>query len=288
MTARKVMLLGGRGFIGSALARRLHQHKHAVTVITRDNLLSIPSLLKRHDVVVHLASSTTPGSSAAEPALEKQNLGLTKWLIELLAQHPGKPLIYFSSGGTVYGNPNETPVTEAAPLIPLSPYGSAKVMKEEICRVLCSNGSPVVVLRPSNAYGPGQVLKRGFGLMRHMLECCRTGAHLEVWGDGENIRDYLYIDDLVDATLRVIEAPQASGTYNIGSGVGHNINQIRLLVEQVSKRQLEIVQYPKRDADVRSVVLDASAFKNIFGWQTQVNLEQGMLATWQSINTQTV
>lgn len=288
MTALKVMLLGGTGFIGSAMAHRLQQEKHVVTVITRENLASVPSVIKSHDLVVHLASSTTPGSSAAEPALELQNIQLTKWLIELLAQHPGKPLIYFSSGGAVYGNQNETPVMEAAPLYPLSPYGSAKVMQEQMCRELRVIGNPVVILRPSNAYGPGQAIKKGFGLVRHMLECCRTGAPIEVWGDGENIRDYLFIDDLVDAAFRVIEARPASGTYNIGSGVGQSINQVRLLAEQVSKRNIKIVQHPQRDEDVRTVVLDASSFKNTYGWQPQVNLEQGMFATWQSINRQIV
>jgi UDP-glucose 4-epimerase len=192
-------------------------------------------------------------------------------------------LIFFSSGGTVYGNPAIFPVTEDSPIAPLSHHGASKAAQEILCRTLSTQGHAVTVLRPSNAYGPGQNLQQGFGLIRTMLEHARAGTTLEIWGDGENVRDYIYIDDVVQATLQLIWRPQDCGTYNLGCGVGYSINQVKDMVEKVCGARLNTVYRPSRGMDVRGVALDNSRLFGQLGWEAAVGLETGIELTWRSL-----
>lgn len=276
-----ILLLGGTGFIGGALAMRLRREGVPVRIVGRDDIQYLPQWLMGCSTVVHLASATTPGSSAAQPALEQVNLDLTRYLVQCLDAHPEIHLIYFSSGGTVYGNPAQLPVREGAQLSPLSPYGIAKVAQEVTCQELSVHGhSMVTILRPSNAYGPGQTVKSGFGLVRTLLEHARLGTSMGVWGDGNNVRDYIYIDDIVDATLRLIRRPQDAGIYNLGSGVGHSINQVKQLVERVTRSQIRTDYYQARGTDVREVVLDSARLQKVLGWRLGVELAKGIELTW--------
>jgi UDP-glucose 4-epimerase len=281
MKRNAVLLLGGHGFIGSALAQRLRSEGEAVHIVGRQDVAQLELLLPLCGTVVHLASSTTPGSSATRPEMEIDNLQLTLRLLDLLHKQPDKHLVFFSSGGTVYGNPATLPVTEAAPLVPLSHHGAAKVAQEAFCQVLRAQGHAVTILRPSNAYGPGQTMKNGFGLVRTMLEHARLGTPLQVWGDGENVRDYVYIDDIVDATLRLIRKPEVAGVYNLGSGIGHSVNQVRALVERVTGLPVKAIGYAARGVDVRSVVLCCTQMESKLGWRPATGLSQGIANTWQ-------
>jgi UDP-glucose 4-epimerase len=276
-----VLLLGGTGFIGSALAARLLREGVPVRVVSRVNLQHLPQWLTGCSTVIHLASATTPGSSSALPALEQANLDLTRHLVHCLQAHPEIHLIYFSSGGTVYGNPVQLPVDEDAPLAPLSPYGVAKVTQETMCQELRTRGKyAVTILRPSNAYGPGQTVTSGFGLVRTLLEHARLGTPMGIWGDGNNVRDFIYIDDVVDAALSLIRRPQDSGVYNLGNGMGHSINQVKQLVEQVTGLRIHTEHRPARGVDVRAGVLDSAKLSHRLGWLPGVELAQGVERTW--------
>ena len=283
MPRKAILLLGGHGFIGTALAQRLHSEGEQVHIVGRHNFDQLDLLLPLCCTVVHLASSTTPGASAMKPELEIGNLQLTLRLMELLHKQPDTHLVFFSSGGTVYGNPATLPVTEDAPLVPLSHHGAAKVAQEAFCQVLRAQGHAVTILRPSNAYGPGQTMKSGFGLVRTMLEHARLGTTLQVWGDGENVRDYVYIDDIVEATMQFIRRPDDVGTYNLGSGVGHSVNQVQQLVEQCSGRPLATHKHPARCADVRSIVLNCQRLYVALGWKPRVGLPEGMQSLWGAL-----
>jgi UDP-glucose 4-epimerase len=284
MSGNGVLLLGGTGFIGSALARRLQQDKISTHILGRHDAERIEQVLPQCNTVVHLASSTTPGSSAADPGMEKANLALTLRLLKAMRAQPETHLIFFSSGGTVYGNPDCLPVSEDTPIAPLSNHGAGKAAQEAFCRAQRAHGHAVTILRPANAYGPGQTLKGGFGLIRTMLECVRLGTPLEVWGDGENVRDFIYIDDIVEATTRLIQLPQDSGTYNLGSGVGYSVNQVRGIVEAQCGKELPTIFKPARGIDVRSVVLDNHRLTARLGWQAGVGLADGVARTWEWLN----
>ena len=283
MSREAILLLGGTGFIGSALARRLMLEKRPVHIVGRHNIGQLETLLPLCDTVIHLASATTPGSSARQPEMELGNLALTTHLLELLQTQPGTHLIYFSSGGTVYGNPEQLPVTEDALISPLSNYGVSKTRQEAACQTLRSQGCPVTILRPSNAYGPGQTLRNGFGLIRTLLEHARCGTPVEIWGDGESVRDFIYIDDIVEATALLIDRPQDSGTYNLGRGMGHSINQVLSYVESIVGNGLRITYRPARGVDVTAIILDNTRLKAQLGWQPVVGLAEGVARTWASL-----
>ncbi len=281
MSRDSVLLLGGTGFIGSALAKRLTHEKITAHVIGRQHADQLEHVLPQCGTVIHLACATTPGSSASQPHLELENLALTSRLLGLLHPQPPTHLIFLSSGGTIYGNPDRLPVTEDCPIAPLSNHGAAKASQEISCRAAQAQGHAVTILRPSNAYGPGQSLKSGFGLVRTMLEHARLGTPLEIWGDGENVRDFIHIDDIVEACTRFIELPEDSGTYNLGTGIGFSINQVKRLVESTSGKEVRATYRPARGVDVRSVVLDNSRLNERLGWRPAIGMADGVAHTWE-------
>jgi UDP-glucose 4-epimerase len=281
-----VLLLGGAGFIGGALARRLAREKMPVHILGRHKEDQLEQVLPQCGTVVHLACSTTPGATAANSSLELGNLTLTLRLLDLLKNQPETHLVFFSSGGTVYGNPRTLPVTEDSPIAPLSNHGASKASQEAFCRAFRAHGHAVTILRPSNAYGPGQTMKTGFGLVRTVLEHARLGTTLEIWGDGENVRDFIYVDDVAEACARLVLLPQDSETYNLGSGQGHGINTVWRVAEKVSGRALEKIHHPARAVDVRDVVLDISRLDAKLGWAPKVSLEEGMGRTWEWLRQQ--
>lgn len=296
MSGSDVLLLGGAGFIGTALARKLAAEGRRVHVLARhapaaaENVhflqggMDSPELLARllpHcGTVIHLASATTPGNSAGHPVRELENLAPSLRLLEALQTYPEIHLIFFSSGGTLYGNPQRLPVQEDDPVAPLSYHGAGKAAMEAFLHAFRMRGQAVTILRPSNAYGPRQTLKSGFGLIRTMLEHARLGTPLEVWGDGENVRDFIYIDDVAEACARFVELPQDNGTYNLGSGMGYSINQVRDIVERGTGVKLETVCRQARGIDVRAVVLDISRLEARLSWKPQTCLEEGVRRTW--------
>lgn len=281
MSRDGVLLLGGAGFIGSTLARRLEQETISVHIVGSHDGERLGHVLPQCATVIHLATATTPGSSATHPSQELGNLALTLRLLELMHSQPETHLIFFSSGGTIYGNPRRLPVTEDALIAPLSNHGAGKASQEAFCQAFRTQGHAVTIFRPSNAYGPGQGMRHGFGLVRTMLECIRGDIPLEIWGDGENVRDFIYIDDIVEASMRLIKLPQDSGTYNLGSGTGYSINQVRRIVESTSGRELKTIYRPGRGIDVRSVVLDNSRLSARLNWRPSVVLEDGVARTWE-------
>lgn len=281
---KPVLLLGGNGFIGEALAQRLRQVGIPVRVVSRVNVAHLEQLLLGCGTAVHLATCTTPGTSAQLPELEQTNLQLTQRLVNALQCHPTIHLIFFSSGGTVYGNPSTLPIAEHAPLLPLSNYGLAKVAQEDMCNSLRSLGHAVTILRPSNAYGPNQFTKGGFGLIPTILQHARMGTTLQIWGDGENLRDYIYIDDLVEAAIQTIHRPDDAGTYNVGSGCGYTVNQVKLLVEQIIGQPVDTSYQEARGVDVRSVILDSSLLKAKMDWRAKVSLPEGINLVSRSVS----
>lgn len=301
-----ILILGAGGFLGSALARRLLNDGHTVHRLLRkpapalgrqdivhvgslDDSALVSDILPHCGTVFHLASSTTPGSSARRPALEAElNLLPTLRLLEAMRDSPATRLVFISSGGTLYGNPETASVTETAPLATLSYHGAGKLAIETFLHAFHHlSGQGVTVLRPSNLYGPGQTLRNGFGLIRTMLEHARRGSAMEIWGDGESVRDFLYIEDMVDACCRVLANDMESWrVFNVGAGEGHSINQIRQLVEDVTQMPVPAIYRPPRPCDVRRIVLDCSKLRSDLGWAPIVPLTEGIRRTWQWLESQ--
>lgn len=293
---RDAILLLGWGFIARALYKQLSAQGREVHVLSRhpadaDFSLGfwhrgdaqdreiLSRLISGCMTIVHLASMTTPGVSSRKPSLELANLVPTLTLLEVLQDFPERHLIYFSSGGTLYGNPDSLPVREAASIRPLSFHGAGKAAQEIFLNVLRNHGTAVTILRPANAYGPGQPLKCGFGLIRTVLEQLHRGDAIEIWGNGEAVRDYIFVDDIASACMMMIDRPRDQETYNVGSGQGYSINELIALAAKVSGRLPRVVQRPGRVGDVSKVVLSVDKIR-AQGWEPTTSLEAGLHQTW--------
>jgi UDP-glucose 4-epimerase len=247
-------------------------------------------LLMRCNTVFHLASATTPGSSARQPSLEAEfNLLPTLRFLDVMQDFPGRRLIFVSSGGALYGNPEIEPAPETHRTTGLSYHGAGKIALESFMLTFSRlSGTGLTVLRPSNLYGPAQSLKSGFGLVRTMLQHIKQATPMEIWGDGETVRDFLYIDDMVEACCQARTKGDAVGeVFNVGAGTGHSVNQIRRLAEKITGRPLDVVYQPQRQVDVTHIVLECSKIRSKLGWCPVVPLTEGVELTWQWLQSQT-
>lgn len=297
MVKDKILILGG-GFISHALTKRLVENGLDVTVISRSTPEHLPEgtdwlqgdlsdriliqkILPRCRTVVHLASTSTPNHHIHAPSSEaEENLLPLLRLLEILGDHSGIPLLYLSSGGAIYGNPTTLPVPEAHCLAPLSNHAASKAAAEHFLGVFAHQGNHVTILRPSNIYGPEQPMKSGFGVIRTLLEHIKHGTPMTIWGDGSIVRDYLYIDDMIDACIAVLSNP-VNGTFNVGSGKGISINSLSRLVEQITGKTLDLRYQPARSVDVKEVVLNNTSIRNQYSWEPRYSIEQGIDVTWE-------
>ena len=299
---KKILLLGGTGFVGSRLCQRLVETGSRVVVWAHsfppvrdpaveyvtdslDNVNLLESLLPDCSHVFHLASATTPGSSRLEPGVEVVNNTLP--LVRLLGVMQRFADIHFhfvSSGGAIYGDHPKSMVQERDPLEPISYYGAGKVAAEAFLHAYHKQtGNGVTILRPSNLYGPGQRPKAHFGIIPTLFDCVKSGKTFEIWGDGEVVRDYLFIDDFVELCQRTISWDSNRRTlsvFNAGSGKGHSINQLCESVQTVTNQALKTEYRPSRGVDVSRIVLDSSAALRVFDWKASTNLEDGLTRTW--------
>lgn len=295
-----ILILGGNGFVGQRL---IHSLPGPVYVISRSLMENVPPHVCVYQVslddvdttskilpscrwVVHLASDSTPGTSADNPLLEaERNLLPSLRFLQQLQIHPEVNILYLSSGGTVYGNAVSMSIREDERLSPLSFYAAGKVSLEcFIMALVHQSPRSGVILRPSNIYGPGQLYRAGFGIIPTILECQRHNRPLLIWGDGENVRDYIFIDDFIDICLKILNQPvpkRGIEVYNVGSNIGCSLNQLCELVERVTGQQVMREYRPPRNFDVNHVVLDVMKVSETFGWFPSTSLKDGLKKTWE-------
>jgi UDP-glucose 4-epimerase len=290
-----ILLVGGSGFIGRALAASLAAEGREVHVLLRKPAPGLPAgvqghvgdqgdkavlrpLLGRCAQVIHLASATTPGDTVWSPSAEAEASVLPALrFLECLQDFPESRVIFVSTGGALYGTADGA--TETTTPTPNSYHGAGKVALEAFFSVLGQRRSgALTILRPSNIYGPGQPLRAGFGIIRNLLERARDGGQVTLWGDGSSVRDYLYIDDMVAACKLALLGP--TGIFNIGAGVGTSLNELIAQVQMITGRTLLVQRQPARASDVRQIVLDASGAMECLGWCPKAGLAEGILATW--------
>lgn len=300
----KVLVLGGNGFIGSHLVDSLLEAGHSVRVFDRSperfrpslanveyvtglfgDAFSIAEALAGVDVVYHLISTTLPGTSNLNPTADvEDNLIATVALLEQMVKTGVKRIVYLSSGGTVYGNPERNPVTEDHPLRPICSYGIVKVAVENYLFMFQQlYGISTIVVRPSNAYGPRQGHMGVQGIISTFLTKISEDEPLVVWGDGSIIRDYIYVTDLARICLIAGEA-DVSGVFNVGYGKGYTISNIIETIADVVGRKPVVRYEPARYFDVREVVLDITKIRKKFDWIPEISLFDGIKKQWQWIN----
>ena len=282
-----ILFLGGAGFIGSNLIRTLITRSDDVKLyvlepsfanisrldgmevqVFRGTLLDIDfvqSIIEANhiDTVVHLVATIIPGSTFEDYKREYQQVIFpTIELMQYCAQKDIK-FVYFSSGGTVYGNRTDmTPFKETDPMAPISYYGwSKQMMENSILYVHRTAGLKYLIVRPSNPYGHGQNIHAKQGLIAVALGKILAGEPIVVWGDGSNVRDYIYIDDLCEVLCLLLEKDVCNTTLNIGSGVGASINDIIQVLRDVVSEEVQVEYQPARKVDVSHMILDTTHLK---------------------------
>ena len=285
----KLLFLGGAGFIGSNLIKSiLHRGCNNVDIyvleptfanvgrlegldvqIFRGELSDIDLIrtiieTKKIEIVVHLVATLIPGSTFDDYKREFQNVIFpTIELMQICALYQVK-FVYFSSGGTVYGNrPDLKPFVETDPMAPISYYGwSKQMMENSILYVHRTVGLKYLILRPSNPYGHGQNIHARQGLIAVAMGKILAAEPIEVWGNGSNIRDYIYIDDLAEAVVQLLEKNVYNTTVNIGSGEGASINDIIHILRDVVEEEVKVDYKPARSVDVSHMILDTTRLKS--------------------------
>jgi UDP-glucose 4-epimerase len=277
------MLIGGTGFIGRNLATRLRQRSHDVTVTGlkrcatssgNDKILQVPIAdverltqcvtERRIDTVVHLVSSLLPSSNENEYFEELGAVVAPTFKLAQRLSRLGVRLVFVSSGGTVYGVTQAQAVSEDQPCHPINFYGLSKTEIE--CQLLFlrrTQGLGLLIVRPSNPYGPGQSLFGNQGLVSVILGRLARKEPLPIWGDGSAIRDYIYIDDCVESLALLIENDVEGTTLNLGSGVGHSLLDVVAVIENATGKRVQLDFLPARPVDVPRLVLDVSRLRSM-------------------------
>ncbi|MGH8215863.1 MAG: NAD-dependent epimerase/dehydratase family protein [Rhodanobacteraceae bacterium] len=301
-----VLLIGAGGFVGQRLLDALAGRGEPVIAVSRSAFDARGARAERHvksmqaaddyapllgrcRVVIHAASASTPGSSAGKPIQElDENVRPTVALLEALQARPELPLIYLSSGGTLYNRGGDGASDELAAVYSRSYHGAGKIAAEHFIEAWCNQfAGRAVVLRPSNLYGPGQEERPGFGIVPTAFGTLVRNEALRVWGNGSAERDYLYIDDFTRLVLAALDGPPQEGfrVFNACSGESIDLNGLFALVEQVTGRTLRRTYDAGRPVDAPSVRMQATRARETFGWTSEVDLREGLERTWRWFST---
>ncbi len=295
----RFLVTGGAGFIGSALANHLLALGHDVAVLddlsigerehldpaiefTQGDIGNIPllwSLLYDVDCVYHLAARVSVAQSILHPRdYNRVNVGGTVSLMEAM-RDTGVRRVVFTSSGAIYGNQPRKPVREEARPFPDSPYAVSKWAAEQYIHTIGELwGLETVALRIFNAYGPNQSLPLSHApVMPRFVQQALTGGSIVLFGDGLQTRDFVYVDDVVDALVSAATAENINrSVINIGSGIEVSINDLVDQIERVTGRSVNRITNPAGARGVPRLVADINRAKALLGFSPQKSLEEGI------------
>ncbi|MFP3401823.1 MAG: NAD-dependent epimerase/dehydratase family protein [Nitrososphaeria archaeon] len=285
----RILVTGAAGFIGSRLAAALRARGHEVVgvdirggegveaVDVRDlGALSGLASRLRPDAVAHLAALISAPESLERPAeyLEDNVMGTVNALEAARRSGAGR-FLYFSSVA-VYGEPSELPLREDSPLNPVNPYGLSKAMGEEAVRGYGRfYGLGYVILRPSNVYGPGQSPEYA-GVIESFARAIAEGRRPVIHGDGGQTRDFVHVDDVVEAAALALESGVRGRTYNVSSGRSISVNELARIFEEALGRGIEFGRGPPRPGDIYRSEVSNELISRELGWRPRVDLREGI------------
>jgi UDP-glucose 4-epimerase len=304
----RCLVLGGAGFLGSNLLKHLVQHNFDITVfqsrnaslkrikqyedkykLIQDDFTSLSEekldeMTRDVDIVIHLISTSTPATSNQNVFKDaSSNILPTINLLDACVKNKIKKFIFYSSGGTVYGDTQEIPIIEGLPTDPISAYGVHKLTIEKYLHLYKTlYGLDSYILRISNPYGEEQSSISGQGLISTLVYKAVNGKGIEIWGDGGVVRDYIYVDDVSNAVIKLIKYSGNIKIYNISSGEGKSINQILDYLKDIHVGNLKIKYMQSRDFDVRINILDNTKAKKELGWAPMIDLKCGIDRMYKS------
>lgn len=298
----KIILTGGAGFIGSHILEAYLAQGHEVLVI--DNLSTgskqnlppealfvqmdiqdpeIPKVFEefRPDLLNHQAAQIDVRQSVANPVHDAQiNVLGTLNLLQAAQRTPVKKVIFASSGGAIYGEQQEFPASETHPENPMSPYGLTKKIGEEYLKLYQRlYGLPFVVLRYANVYGPRQNPHGEAGVVAIFCQKILEGKTPVIYGDGEQTRDYVYVEDVTQANLLALNE-KIEGTFNIGTGRETSVNTLFQILAQVSGQSSVEYAAAKLGEQRRSVISPQNAARTL-NWNLKTEFQDGIAKTWQ-------
>ena len=295
---QRIVITGGSGFVGSFLIDRLIKEEFKnIVVLDRGSkprkgakfikcdVFKNEAILKknihRNDIVIHFACSTIPGTSEANPVKDaEKNITGTLKLIEICKNKGIKKFLFASSGGAIYGNSSRAVHVETDPTNPQSFYGVIKLVIEKYLAVYKHLYKlSYVALRVSNLYGRKTLPNENIGAVDVFLQRAIEREPIVIWGDGENVRDYIHIEDLIDFLFLAIQKDAIQGVYNIGTGCGTSLNKIIKTINNLGVK-IEPKYMPARGVDVRHNVLDISKARKT-GWRPKYSLLKGMRELYQ-------
>ena len=300
----KITIFGGGGFIGSTIADRLLKDDHELRIFERPrvqpyrqfldgekiewltgdfmSVYDVSNAIDGIDIVLHLVSTTLPKSSNDDMIYDvESNLVGTLHLLDAMVAKGVRKIVFISSGGTVYGNPVYLPIDEKHSTEPSVSYGITKLAIEKYLLLYQHlHGSKAIILRVANPFGERQRVETAQGAVTTFLSKAIQNQPIEIWGDGSVTRDYIYISDVAEAFARAVDYDGAKSVFNISSGVGTSLNELIDMLECVLCRELVRHYRPGRPFDVPVSVLDNSLARQELGWVPQVNLEDGIVKTF--------
>jgi len=300
----KVLVTGGAGFIGSHLVDRLIRDGYEAVVVDdlstgfEKNINPACTFYKasicdrvgvekifsteRIDYVFHLAAQMDVRKSVQDPIFDAEsNIIGSLYLILDSVRFGIKKFVYASTGGAVYGEPQHLPVSEAHPINPISQYGISKHTVEHYLYLYSLHaGLKYTVLRYPNVYGPRQNPKGEAGVNAIFIGLMLSGERPVIFGDGEQLRDYVFVSDVVEANMLALTNGE-NQIYNIGSGVGISVNDIySRLSTQLGFRQ-EARYAPARAGEISKIFLESSKARRELGWKPEVGFDEGLGRTLQ-------
>ncbi len=296
-------MTGGAGFIGSWVADKFLENGAEVRVI--DNLTSgvssnVPDradLIEldirdknglegviqdfKPDVISHHAAQIDVRKSVDDPCYDSEvNIIGTLNLLQLSLAYSLKKFLFASTGGAIYGEPNDLPANEHTAPMPISPYGVSKYSIEKYLEYYNAvHGLDYVALRYANVYGPRQNPHGEAGVVAIFCNKILNGEDCKIFGDGEQTRDYVFVEDVADANLKALDAPR--GSYNIGTAVETSVNELVRLLQVASKTDVGVEYAEARHGEVERISLDISLANQVLDWAPRTPIDEGILKTWQ-------
>lgn len=317
MKGRRVLVTGGAGFIGSHVAEAYLERGAEVWIVDdlssgrRSNLPDEAKFVEldicdpRLDevfgeaggfhLISHHAAQMDVRRSVADPRYDARiNVDGFLNVLECARRHGTERIIFVSSGGVVYGEPEVRPTPETAPKLPQSPYGVSKLSAEYYLAYYNQvHGLEYVALRYSNVYGPRQDPFGEAGVVAIFSTRLLDGEAMTIYGDGEQTRDYVFVGDVVAANMIVTDhlfGPLEGiddRAFNVGTGRETSVNELaRTLMEGVG-REVEVVHAPERAGELRHSCLDTTRLRAL-GWEPRTTLRDGLARTYEFIAAERV
>ncbi len=280
---KRIGVTGATGFIGKRLIRRLLKDSFSVTALSRSSQHlskdvqiivgdlhdkdSLRKFVNTVDVVVHLAARQVP----PDEALFESNVTGTNNLISCLFNSPVKHLVYLSTAA-VYGEQEDKVLSERDMCYPSTPYGLTKFLGETVCQYWkTKTNQTLTILRPFNVYGEGSTK----GVVYNMIQNIKQNKSITIYGDGKQTRDFLYVEDVVDAIVTALQK-EKNGIYNVGSGVNVSLLDLAASLKKLFPGQVEIDFQDSEKGKPKNISYSLEKVKKELGWESQISLEEGL------------